>query len=65
MGWSTPQLAELAGTSLRTVRHYHEVGLLDAPTDLPPEMAVAPDGPRLLYRRSSPATIQRSNISEP
>ncbi|WP_328397772.1 MerR family transcriptional regulator [Nocardia sp. NBC_00416] len=31
MAWSTRQLAELAGTSLRAVRHYHEVGLLDEP----------------------------------
>lgn len=31
MGWSTQQLAELAGTTLRTVRHYHEVGLLEDP----------------------------------
>ncbi|MBR8743199.1 MerR family transcriptional regulator [Nocardiopsis sp. MG754419] len=31
MGWSTRQLAELAGTSLRTVRHYHDVGLLEEP----------------------------------
>lgn len=31
MSWSTRQLAELAGTSLRTVRHYHEVGLLAEP----------------------------------
>ncbi|MEK8174283.1 MerR family transcriptional regulator [Streptomyces sp. M19] len=31
MAWSTSQLAELAGTTLRTVRHYHEVGLLDEP----------------------------------
>lgn len=31
MGWSTRQLAELAGTSLRTVRHYHDVGLLPEP----------------------------------
>lgn len=31
MGWSTRELAELAGTSLRAVRHYHEVGLLDEP----------------------------------
>ena len=31
MAWSTRQLAELAGTSLRTVRHYHEVGLLPEP----------------------------------
>lgn len=31
MGWSTRELADLAGTSLRTVRHYHEVGLLVEP----------------------------------
>ena len=31
MAWSTRQLAELAGTSLRAVRHYHEVGLLAEP----------------------------------
>ncbi|MFF3226816.1 MerR family transcriptional regulator [Nocardia suismassiliense] len=31
VGWSTRELAELAGTSLRTVRHYHDVGLLDEP----------------------------------
>ncbi|HEX6345616.1 MerR family transcriptional regulator [Umezawaea sp.] len=31
MGWSTSQLAELAGTTLRTIRHYHEVGLLAEP----------------------------------
>ncbi|NMD57093.1 MULTISPECIES: MerR family transcriptional regulator [Tsukamurella] len=29
--WSTREVAELAGTSLRTVRHYHEVGLLNEP----------------------------------
>ncbi|CAM3373804.1 MerR family transcriptional regulator [Tsukamurella hominis] len=29
--WSTREVAELAGTSLRTVRHYHYVGLLDEP----------------------------------
>jgi DNA-binding transcriptional MerR regulator len=32
MAWSTRELAELAGTSLRAVRHYHEVGLLPEPT---------------------------------
>lgn len=32
MAWSTRELAELAGTSLRTVRHYHHVGLLPEPT---------------------------------
>lgn len=31
MAWSTRELAELAGTSVRTVRHYHEVGLLEEP----------------------------------
>ncbi|ALG14994.1 MerR family transcriptional regulator [Kibdelosporangium phytohabitans] len=31
MGWSTRQLAELAGTSLRAVRHYHDIGLLPEP----------------------------------
>lgn len=31
MGWSTRQLAELAGTTVRAVRHYHDVALLDEP----------------------------------
>ncbi|WP_330270575.1 MerR family transcriptional regulator [Lentzea sp. NBC_00516] len=31
MAWSTNQLADLAGTTLRTIRHYHEVGLLAEP----------------------------------
>jgi DNA-binding transcriptional MerR regulator len=31
MPWSTREIAELAGTSLRAVRHYHEVGLLEEP----------------------------------
>lgn len=31
MTWSTRELAELAGTTLNTVRHYHRVGLLDEP----------------------------------
>ncbi|MGJ9411927.1 MerR family transcriptional regulator [Aeromicrobium sp. CF4.19] len=31
MAWSTRELAELAGTTLRAVRHYHEVGLLEVP----------------------------------
>ncbi|MEU4314435.1 MerR family transcriptional regulator [Nocardia sp. NPDC024068] len=31
MAWSTRQLAELAGTTVRAVRHYHEVGLLEEP----------------------------------
>jgi DNA-binding transcriptional MerR regulator len=30
-GWSTREIAELAGTSLRAVRHYHQVGLLAEP----------------------------------
>lgn len=31
MAWSTRELADLAGTTLRAVRHYHQVGLLDEP----------------------------------
>jgi len=31
VGWSTSQLADLAGTTVRAVRHYHEVGLLAEP----------------------------------
>ncbi|MBM7244241.1 MerR family transcriptional regulator [Rhodococcus fascians] len=31
MGWSTRQIADLAGTTLKSVRHYHDVGLLDEP----------------------------------
>lgn len=31
MGWSTRRLADLAGTTLRAVRHYHELGLLPEP----------------------------------
>lgn len=31
MAWSTREIAELAGTSLRAVRHHHEVGLLPDP----------------------------------
>lgn len=31
VAWSTREVAELAGTSLRAVRHYHEVGLLAEP----------------------------------
>ncbi|WP_166905329.1 MerR family transcriptional regulator [Mycobacterium sp. DL440] len=31
MAWSTREIAELAGTSLRAVRHYHAVGLLPEP----------------------------------
>ncbi len=29
--WSTRELAELAGTTVNTVRHYHRLGLLDEP----------------------------------
>ncbi|MFD7505875.1 MerR family transcriptional regulator [Streptomyces sp. NPDC059850] len=35
MAWSTSQLAELAGTTLKTVRHYHAIGLLDEPERAP------------------------------
>jgi DNA-binding transcriptional MerR regulator len=31
MAWSTPQLAELAGATVNTIRHYHRLGLLDEP----------------------------------
>lgn len=31
MSWSTREIAELAGTTLRSVRHYHQVGLLPEP----------------------------------
>jgi len=31
MAWSTRELADLAGTTVNTVRHYHRVGLLDEP----------------------------------
>lgn len=31
MAWSTRQLADLAGTTVKAVRHYHEIGLLDLP----------------------------------
>jgi DNA-binding transcriptional MerR regulator len=34
-GWSTRELAELAGTTLKTVRHYHDVGLLEEPERSP------------------------------
>lgn len=35
MGWSTREVARLAGTTLRTVRHYHEIGLLAEPERMP------------------------------
>ncbi|WP_410813470.1 MerR family transcriptional regulator [Micromonospora sp. 067-2] len=31
MAWSTREIAQLAGTSLRAVRHYHDIGLLEQP----------------------------------
>jgi DNA-binding transcriptional MerR regulator len=31
VAWSTRELADLAGTSVRAVRHYHHVGLLEEP----------------------------------
>jgi len=31
VAWSTREIAELAGTSLRAARHYHQVGLLEEP----------------------------------
>ncbi len=35
MGWSTREVAQLAGTTLRAVRHYHAIGLLDEPERMP------------------------------
>lgn len=35
MPWSTRQLADLAGTSVKAVRHYHAIGLLDEPDRAP------------------------------
>ncbi len=31
VAWSTSELAELAGTTVKTIRHYHRIGLLDEP----------------------------------
>jgi DNA-binding transcriptional MerR regulator len=31
MAWSTRELAELAGTTVNTIRHYHRGGPLAAP----------------------------------
>ncbi|MBU2665278.1 MerR family transcriptional regulator [Actinoplanes bogorensis] len=31
MAWSTQQLADLAGTTVKAVRHYHRIGLLEEP----------------------------------
>lgn len=31
MAWSTRELADLAGTTVRAVRHYHRIGLLEEP----------------------------------
>jgi DNA-binding transcriptional MerR regulator len=31
VAWSTRELAELAGTTVNTVRHYHRLGLLEEP----------------------------------
>ncbi|MEU6789178.1 MerR family transcriptional regulator [Nonomuraea angiospora] len=31
MAWSTRQLADLTGTTVKAIRHYHEIGLLDVP----------------------------------
>lgn len=33
--WSTRELAELAGTTLRAVRHYHDIGLIEEPERRP------------------------------
>ncbi|GAB3752627.1 helix-turn-helix domain-containing protein [Microlunatus parietis] len=31
MAWSTQQLADLAGTTVKAIRYYHQLGLLDLP----------------------------------
>jgi DNA-binding transcriptional MerR regulator len=31
MAWSTRRLAQLGGTTVKTIRHYHRIGLLDEP----------------------------------
>ncbi|MFJ4223773.1 MerR family transcriptional regulator [Microbacterium sp. NPDC089695] len=31
MGWSTREVAEIASTTVNTVRHYHQIGLLEQP----------------------------------
>jgi DNA-binding transcriptional MerR regulator len=31
MSWSTREVAELSGTTVKTVRYYHQIGLLDEP----------------------------------
>jgi DNA-binding transcriptional MerR regulator len=31
MAWSTRRLAQLAGTTVKTIRHYHAIGLLEEP----------------------------------
>ncbi|MEV5646698.1 MerR family transcriptional regulator [Nocardia sp. NPDC052254] len=31
MAWSTRRLADLAGSTVKTIRHYHEIGLLEMP----------------------------------
>lgn len=31
MAWSTRELADMAGTTVNTIRHYHRLGLLDEP----------------------------------
>lgn len=31
MAWSTREIAQLAGTTVRAVRHHHQIGLLDEP----------------------------------
>jgi DNA-binding transcriptional MerR regulator len=35
MGWSTREIAGLAGVTIRAVRHYHEIGLLAEPVRRP------------------------------
>ncbi|MFJ8795750.1 MerR family transcriptional regulator [Streptomyces sp. NPDC102462] len=48
MAWSTRQLADIAGTTVKAVRHYHRIGLLDEPER-------APNG----YKQYRPAHLVR------
>ena len=74
MPWSTREIADLAGTSLRAVRHYHEVGLLDEPERHGSGLqADAPHGPRFveqslgeamkdLYNPAQLDVVQRTEV---
>src|SRR3712207_4129169 len=48
MAWSTREVADLAGTTVNTVRHYHRTGLLEEPGRL--SNGYKQYGPRPLVR---------------